>query len=110
MQLLPLLSSLLQRQRPSHHLFFPFLFLLLLFGCCVHPSESKLTDYPGDRRVFGAGARRVVPLVPRHTSSTVTTSSRSAGAAAASRKPLKIALVVEPTPFTHVSGYANRYC
>jgi hypothetical protein len=23
--------------------------------------------------------------------------------------PLKVGLIVEPTPFTHVSGYSNRY-
>ena len=28
---------------------------------------------------------------------------------AGGRDPLRIALLVEPTPFTHVSGYANRF-
>ena len=64
------------------------------------------------------------PLFSARAAAAVTTSARSASlpmSATASEwddadapplrrhKPRKIALMVEPTPFTHVSGYANRF-
>jgi len=55
------------------------------------------------------------PLFPRATDDTTTALGASAAAVADEVPPLKqhpprnIALLIEPTPFTHVSGYSNRF-